>query len=111
MTPQWRRRLASEGLILVIGLFVGFLAIPLLVFCLLVGFSHAPCLTVHDTYLEFLAITFLSKVPAWKTDVIVRWVPASSSQRLLTWALVLGPYAVYQLVRSIIWVVKALRAT
>jgi hypothetical protein len=91
MTPHWKRCLAKEWLTLVIGLFAGLL-VPLLVRAAVGVFIYIPS-TVGRDYREFLGMLFASR----------------GVDRRFAWAVVLGPYVMYQFWRSIIWAVKTFR--
>ncbi len=95
MTPQRKRRLAKEGVILVVCLGIGFL-LPLLLL-LWLGAPAEPHQTIGDAYLTFLSYLPPSDWPAF-------------DDRFIAWAFVLGPYVICQFVRSIIWAVKTLCA-
>jgi hypothetical protein len=94
MTPQLKKRLAKEWLTLVICLFIGLL-LPL--YFMLVRPSVASD-GIGETYLELLSGLFSRRGIAFE-------------ERFIAWAVVLGPYLIYQFVRSIIWAVRALRTT
>ena len=95
MTLQWKRRLIKEGLTLVVCLGTGFL-VPLLL-VLLLRVPAEPHQTTGDAYRRFLSYLPPSE-----------W--AMFEDRLAAWAFVLGPYVMWQFVRSIIWAVKARHA-
>jgi hypothetical protein len=89
MTPQWKKRLAREWLTLVGCLLIGFL-LPLLLRVLVGIFVYIPS-TIGEDCGAFLEALF------------------TPGDRGL-WLVVFGPYITCQLVRSIVWAVKVLRA-
>ncbi len=101
MTPQWKKRLAKEWLTLVICLVIGVLVPPLLALLVASAVGMPADVSWRDGIVEYL-------------DLLAGLFPGSRApldERFFTFAIVLGPYVIYQLVRSIIWAVKALRAT
>jgi hypothetical protein len=100
MTSQWKRRLAGEGLILIIGVAVGILLVPL------VFVFRGSSLPIGELYLGLLSVMFRGKSPVFKSTALVSWQSVSAGDVFWAWAYVLAPYAVYQFVRSIVWAVK-----
>jgi hypothetical protein len=62
------------------------------------------------TYWYFFFALFTHKSPFWLQNGTIEWQAVTPGNRLFLWAIVLGPYVVYQFARSIIWAVKALHA-
>lgn len=103
MTPQWKERFTKESLILVFCLIYGLLLPLNLLLLSLIPLFLTPGLIGGPTdestmrYVQFLhGLTTLTRCPL---------------SNGLGWALFLAPYPLYQLARSIIWGIKARRAT
>ncbi len=100
MTSRWKKCLAKEWLTLVICLLVGFLVPLLLVLAVSIYDTGGGLAAIGRGYGEFLSDLFAAQ-----------GTRSVGPGRLLARVFVLGPYLIYQLARSILWAVKALRAT
>lgn len=66
--------------------------------------------TVGAAYWYVFFGLFAGKGPLWQQNGTIAWESVPFDGWLFLWALVLIPYFIYQLVRSIVWAVKVLRA-
>lgn len=87
-----KRQIAMEWLYLLGGMIFGFVVAPLAVFLV---FS----LLMNDT------ATFAEYYPRFFAALV------NGPDRLFAWVVVLGPYVLFQLIRSVLWAWKTARST
>ena len=83
-----KKILAREWLTLIVGLLVGFLVVPSFLY------TFGPDVSLIDFYIEVLGSLFGYE---------------GSRSMLITMAVLLAPYFVYQFARSVLWAIKAVR--
>ncbi len=66
--------------------------------------------TVGAAYWYVFFALFAGRSPLWQQNGALQWQSVTPDGRLFLWALLLSPYALCQLVRSILWAGNALHA-
>ena len=94
-----KKHIAREWLTLLIGIVIGIVVMPAVISCILwivARVSHdTRSLNLGEVYKELL-LSLIWEVPFGPEPVVA-------------WSIVLIPYGLYQLIRSIVWAVKTVR--